>query len=292
MATQINLQVKNKETPKDQWDIAPADHEIYSMDHVRPMYRKAVEQYINVPNKTLMKKPFFTIATNVLGPDVHYSRRRVSMLSDDLVDIYLPLEIAITKWSIRDAKLKRKERKIETRCWVINPAAAVDYTVAQYSRLHFPKHKISFDTDIDKESPYVEDDWQKIGTEINSFLSQDRVVFSQSLRHIRQDLGSLKWLNHELIKLHNKGLKPISVLNIVDLYVLLIRKFNTDPDFMIGEAIANYRLNKGHCFHQCKFHKHLLEVDIETPNCAKALTIGKTNKLLNDMVTIGQLPLN
>lgn len=287
MATIANdHQVRNQNSPKNQWDIAPADHEIYSMDHIRPMYRQAVEQYVNVPNKSLMKKPFFTIATNVLGPDIDCTVKRNPSIDDSLRDIYLPLEIAITKWSIRDSKLGRNQRELDTRVWVINPGK-VHYSIAHYSRLHTPKHKIQFQ-DEDEESPYVEYDIQKIVKEINSFLTVDRVVFSQTLRHVRQDLGSLKWLHRES-QSQKSQLKPISVLNMSDLYVLLIRKFNHDPDTMIGEGIARYRLNGGSSFNVCQFHKALEKAGQETPNCAKGLTIGKTHRLLDDVRLFGEL---
>lgn len=279
-------QVRNQNSPKFQWDIAPAEHEIYSMDHIRPMYREAVKQYIQVPNKSLMKKPFFTIATNVIGPDIDCTIRKNPGIDDSLRDIYLPVEISITKWSIRDSKLGRNKRKLETRNWIINPPK-VHYSIAQYSRLHQPKHKIRFEEE-DEESPYIEYDLQKIAREINSFLTADRVVFSQSLKHVRQDLGSLKWLNREL-QSRKSQLKPISVLNLSDLYVLLIRKFNDDPDTMIGEGIAKYRLNGGSSFSVCKFHKVLEKAGDETPNCAKAVTIGKTHRILDDVKMLGEL---
>lgn len=275
--------LRSAKSDKFQWDVAPADHEIYSDETIKPLYRQAVADMLEgLTNKSLMKKPFFTIATNVLCPHIDTGAGDRD-IGDANRDVYLPIEISITKWSIRDAKINRTDRKFETKHWIINPGPH-NYHMGKYVRLHKPKHKIEFD-EYDAESPYINNDLQAIAREINSFLTVDRMVFSQTLKHVRQDLGSLKWLNREM----EYKLKPITVLNLVDLYVLLMRKFKPDLEIM-GQGPALHRLELTRSSRRmCRLHRDLFKTGEETDNCAKALTISKSHRLLDDLKLIAEL---
>lgn len=272
---------------QSEWDVAPAEHQIYSNDEIKVTYRKNCKDIIDrTANKSLLKKPFFTISTNVLCADVDTKYERHP--PEDR-DIYLPLEISITKWSLMDAKVSSRLRKMTNKTWMINPGQATRGCISRAKEHGQKTHKIEFDPD-DQENVYVEHDWSKVVKEINSFLATDRVVYSLQLKNVRQDLGCIKWLNREV----NYKMKPIKFLSLVDLYVILIRHFSPEMGFFIGEGIAKYRM--GYCCDpygkMCIYHESRSKEDVEngqTAYCAQALSHGWTNKLLDDLKSSGNL---
>lgn len=268
------------------WQVAPAEYEINNYDEPKIRYREYVENYIK-PMKpgSLKKKTFFTIATNVACADISTKDN-----NDPLdKDLYLPLEIAITKWSLNCAQNEDGTRKLDSKLWMLNPGelprgcinVANDFKSA---------HKIDFDLrnpDDVNTNPYVEQDVNKVMKEINSFLSADRTVFSQSIYHVRQDLGCLKWLNSKATHKSN----PISVFNLEDLYVVMSRFFNPELDnTCMGQGIAHYRLNNYYDSYdtslQCLYHQIRAKnfEDGSTDSCAKALAYSRSNVMIEDIL--------
>lgn len=125
----------------------------------------------------------------------------------------------------------------------------------------------------------------KIIKEINSFLTADRTVFSIGLKHIRQDLGSIKWLN----KKTGYKSKPIRFLSLEDLYVILVRSF-TPPELgnKTGQGLARHRMTLTiGCLdpeRQCPFHRAKGKLtDGETSNCAQAVSSCFSEVLRKDI---------
>lgn len=262
------------------WQVAPAEYELANYDENKIEYRQYVQDFITaLPKKSLKKKLFYTISTNVLCADIHTSKDTIDPVDRD---IYLPLEIAITKWSLASGKEPTNERALDTRVWMLNPGPPPSGCRC-FALDHIKNHKIEFD-DWDKgQNTHIESDVNLIMREINSFLSADRTVFSTSLRNARQDLGSLKWLNQQT----DKKSKPIRVYSLEDLYVVLARHFEPAVDPFVGQGIANFRLscieNYDPVYH-CKYHQTRAKLDDGTTgNCARALAYLTSNKLIEDV---------
>lgn len=267
---------------KIDWQVGPDEREIANYDEPKITYRQDVEKFVkSLPKKSIRKKTFYTIATNVLCVDKATCGTRHAPIDRD---IYLPLEIAITKWSLANAKEPIEDRVLDSRVWMINPGRPTNLSNSE-ALAHQKQHKIDFDPDDIEQNQFIEPDLKKIVKEINSYLSADRLVFSLDLKRIRQDLGTLKWLNRET----DGSLKPIRVLSMVDLYVVLIRYFKPDCGKMYGQGLATFRMD--HCTNSydtrmlCVYHKtKCKELEGECKNCAKALAQVRANILINDVV--------
>lgn len=266
-----------------EWQVAAKSYELVHYDEHKLQLRTAVKNMIDlIATKNLKKKTFYTISTNVLCADT-------STCYDDIApahnDLYLPLEIAILKWSVKDALVAPEERKFELKQWMVNPGKP-GLGLNAIAQAHKAHHKIEVD-DFDKDNPYVETDLVKVMKEINAFLNADRTVFSlggtEFKPRMRQDLGSLKWLNQ---KAGGKS-KPIRVYNLVDLYVILLRRFKPD-DKLICQGVAECRMTYHGNSHDrkrlCMYHKTIAkEEDGECGNCAASLAYVWTEVLLNDL---------
>lgn len=279
--------ITSTELESTDWQVAPSELEIVNYDDFKIAYRQAVEKFIHSSTKkSLRKKTFYTIATNVLCADTITSSDRYAPADRD---IYLPLEIAITKWSLTDAKTPIEGRVLDSKVWMINPGPPTSMSQSA-AKDHQKLHKINFDPNDTDQNQFVEPDLKKIIKEINGYLSADRLLFSLDLRRVRQDLGSLKWLNRET----DGSLKPIKIYNMEDLYVVLIRYFNPDASKMYGQGVANYRLESCTCSYEtrmlCYYHKTICkEWQGECKNCAKALIQVQANLLINDVVDFGKV---
>lgn len=266
----------------DEWQVAPAEHEIANYDAHKILYRQYVEDFIKqVPKKNLCKKAFFTIATNVLCADRESSNP--DLFPTDR-DIYLPLEIAISKWCLSSTDEAENSKRIITKVWMMNPGKPTHLSNSM-AKDHAQKHKIDFDYEDFDCNPFIEPDLKKIIKEINSFLSTDRIVFSIELRHVRQDLGSIKWL----VKVAEAKCKPIKVFSLEDLYVVLSRSF-AEPEAgkKIGQGLARHRMHSCSDCHdpeiQCIFHQQKAKItDGETRYCAKAICTAYTKILIQDV---------
>lgn len=267
------------------WQVAPAEFELANYDEPKSKYRNMTKEFLK-PIKKIRKKIFFTISTNVLCADTSSSKDTIDPIDRDL---YLPLEISITKWCLADSEKPIATRNLETKVWMMNPGSPATSSL-KAAREHKHKHKIDFDIQsgsCDEQNPFVESDLSKIMKDINSFLGPDRTVFSIALKHVRQDLGSLKWLNKQT----GYKSKPISVLSLTDLFVLLLRNIN--PNFQSCLSIAEYRLScKSDSYnieYQCDYHKNKCKNDEEgeTPHCAKALSQGYSNVMVDDINLFG-----
>lgn len=283
------------------WQNAPAEYEIANYDEPKIEYRQLVEKFIEpLSLKSLRKKTFYTIVTNVLCADVNSSKGVKDPIDKDL---YLPLEIALTKWSINSKKNNHSEDdsynsspvnfvESDSKVWMINPGPPIR-TCNTIAIDHAKKHKIVWDYDEpDDQNPYL-DDWDKTMKEINQFLSADRTVFSKELRYIRQDLGCLKWLNQNV----KQKINPINVYSLEDLYVVLMRKLTGIPESS-SQNIARFRLDSDGDAHynaklQCKYHgnKTLRDdsPDSETRYCALALSRCYSNIIANDLYDSGEI---
>lgn len=283
------------------WLNAPAEHELSNYDDQKIEFRQRVENFIKLlPLKSIRKKTFYTIVTNVLCADVESSRCDRNGREKDSIekDLYLPLEIALTKWSIMSKKNNSNDgdnfdendtikfSESNSKIWLINPGPPLRLcnTIAM---VHAKKHKITFDyDDPENQNIYVENDWDKIMREINQFLSADRTVFSKELKYVRQDLGSLKWLNLNV----KQRVNPINVYSLEDLYVVLMRKFNGSSDIP-SQGIARFRLESNIDIHydlklQCLYHSKKTEgegSDSETRYCALALSRCYSNIIATDL---------
>lgn len=266
----------------DEWQVAPAEWELSNYDEPKIRYRQQVEAFIKpVTIKSLRKKSFITIATNVLCADIDSSKGHV----DEIVrDLYLPLEIALTKWSVAEGKKPPQERTFKSSVWMLNPGTPTRGSICA-SRDHQAKHKISFDLEDPEQNPYISPDLNQVVKDINSFLLPDRTVFSLSLRHCRQDLGCLKWLN----KMTGFKTRPIRVFSLQDLYVVLIRHIKPEAKKMIGLGVAQFRMeicseHYNSSLH-CDYHSALAnnDTDGDCRFCARNLTVSHTNVLLDDI---------
>lgn len=264
------------------WQVAPAEFEIANYDFPKITYRQSVEKLIDaVPKKSLKKKTFVTIATNVLCADISSSKDTIDPIDRD---IYLPLEIALTKWSVSDSGKSIDERTHTTQAWIMKPGDPPKGCV-NYAINHKGNHSIAYDKFDDEQDTFLELDLQKIIKEINSFLTPDRTVYSLSLKNCRQDLGSLKWLNRET----GYKTKPINVYSLEDLYVVLIRSLSDDENLKLSicQGLARHRMEFTSDTldpkMQCRYHKDRLSEDESSLNCAKALTVGYTMVLLDDI---------
>lgn len=269
------------------WQVAPAEHEVSYYDDPKIKYRRYVENFIKpLPAKSVKKKTFYTIATNVLCADIWTSKDTIDPIDRDL---YLPLEISLTKWSLQDGKSPRDTRELSTKVWMINPGPPVK--LCNHAAMeHLKNHKIDFDyrSETRESNALIEEDLVKVMKEINSFLSADKTVFSQNILHIRQDLGVLKWLNRET----NYKSKPILVYSLEDLYVVLAKFFNPDHDnTSMGQGIARHKLSNFNDSYnpdlQCIFHRVKTNNDDEgsTSNCAQAISIGYSHVIIDDIYT-------
>lgn len=269
-----------------EWGLAPGEHQIYSDDDVRMEYRRIVNRIVNsTAKKSLMKKPFFVISTNVLCAEVE---TKYDSLPPEDRDLYLPLEITITKWNLMAAKEPSRKRQLITKHWMINPGNPPDKCRAT-SLEHRRVHKIDFDPD-DENNPYIEKSFDKIAREINNFLAPDRTVYSLTLRHLRQDLGCLKWLNREV----NYKMKPIRFLDLVDLYVVLVRYFKPEEGQAFGCGIAKWSLESfsESQMKQCDYHEDRLKEDAvnnETQFCTLSRSYSWSDKFLDDMIRFADI---
>lgn len=267
------------------WQVAPAEHEIANYDKPKIEYRRYVEEMIQtLPTRSIRKKPFFTISVNVLCADTTTSKSSNDPIERDL---YLPLEIAITKWSLVHGKIPADERDLLVKVWMINPGPPTRGCVCAALE-HRKHHKIEFDPN-DMQNSYVEQDLDKVMKEINSFLTADRTVFSLALKHTRQDLGALKWLN---IKTGCKS-KPIKVYSLEDLHTVLIRRLKPDCANFIGQGFARHRLNTANSYDTnllCDYHETIAQQEEgECRYCACALSLSCTNIIIDDVVEFGQI---
>lgn len=271
-----------------EWQVAPAGFEIANYDKPKIDYRRKVENFIKpISLKSLRKKSFITIATNVLCADIDTSKESIDPADRD---IYLPLEIALTKWSLSEAKkLKADERVFKSSVWMINPGKPTRNSVCA-SRDQQAKHKITFDLEDPDQNPYITTDLNQVMKEINSTLLPDRTVFSLSLQHCRQDLGCLKWLNRAT----GYKTRPISVYSLEDLYVVLMRHIKPELKKTVGLGLAHFRMEdccdgydtKLHC----NYHEALAkEEDGDCKYCALNLSISHTNLLLDDITSFTSL---
>lgn len=266
------------------WQVAPEEALIVNSDKYKIEYRQNVENLISkISKKSLKKKTFVTICTNVLCAEIETSKDSIDPIDRD---IYLPLEIAITKWSVAEAWKPEKERTYTKHFWMINPGSPPT-GCRNHAREQKEKfHLIEFDK-IDKlRDSYFETDLTKVMKEINAILTPDRIVFSQSLLHCRQDLGCLKWLNRET----GYKTKPISVYSIEDLYVVLNRNLTDDKSVQdsICLGVAQHRLKSYDTYDsalQCDYHIDTVKEDssLECNCCAKAVATAYTIVILNDV---------
>lgn len=269
------------------WQTAPAEHEINNYDDFKIKYRKYTEEYVQSFNKKqLRKKAFFTISTNVLCADMDSSDTKFYNVDRD---IYLPLEIAITKWCLLSQKEPTEDDKVarpmKTQVWLINPGEPTRSCINK-ARDHSQKHKIDFDYGDIENNPYIETDLSKVMKEINNFLTSDRVVFSIQLKHVRQDIGSIKWLR----RMSDVKCKPITILSLEDLYVSLSRTFaKPEEGKKIGQGLARHRMGNSitECYNpeiQCIFHQAKAQMDGgETCYCANAITQSYSNVIVGDV---------
>lgn len=271
------------QSAKADWQIAPAEHEIANYDDNKIEYRQHVQAFINnLTPKQLRKKVFLSIATNVLCADVKSSKGSDIAPADR--DLYLPLEIAITKWSLSDHAEPMEQRITKTKCWLINPGEA-PVGCRCFALDHKYKHKIEIDEGRDDlgQNEHISNDLDEIMKELNSFIGPDRTLFSTSLRHVRQDLGSIKWLNSKV----GKKCKPIKIYSIEDLYVVLMRKVEPDFGCSIGQGFANYRftcIDSYNPKYQCKCHLAIAQLpDGATENCAKAVCFLTARTVIDDV---------
>lgn len=261
-----------------EWSIPPSEADVIHYDSVKMDYRRAVENFINpLKDKSLRKKAFYTISTNVLCADLTTKR------CEDPAnrDLYLPLEISITRWSLDPSKPPI------ALFHMLDPGSPTTGSLCHASD-HKTKHKIQFDTSQKGTNQFIETDLIKIVKEINAFIGPDRTLFSLDLFKVRQDLGSLKWLKHET----QYKLKPINVYSILDLYVVLLRRLA--PDYMkplIGLGFAKFHLgSKVDCWNSeftCDYH------NIEQNNtefCAKCLSLATSHKLIEDVELLTEEP--
>lgn len=267
---------------KADWQVAPAEHEIVNYDESKIRYRKDVLSFIEpLAPKQLKKKIFYSISTNVLCADIKSSKDSVIEAVER--DLYLPLEIAITKWSLNECLKPDDECFINTKCWLINPGEP-PIGCRCFALDHKYKHKLEFDQHGDLgQNEHISNDLNEIMKELNSFIGPDRVLFSTSLRHVRQDLGSIKWLNSKL----DKKCKPIKVYSIEDLYVALMRKLEPDFGCSIGQGFANHRLSCIDSYNPkylCDCHKAIAQLpDGATNNCGKAVSFLNARTIIDDV---------
>lgn len=270
------------------WQVAPAGYEIANYDKPKIHYREQVHNFIKpLSLKSLRKKSFITIATNVLCADIDTSKENIDPANRD---IYLPLEIALTKWSLVEAKkANAKERLFKSSVWMINPGPPTRNSVCA-SRDHQAKHKIKFDLEDPDQNPYIETDLNKVMKELNSALLPDRTVFSLNLYNCRQDLGCLKWLNRAT----GYKTRPISVYSLEDLYVVLMRHIKPDTKKTIGQGLAHFRMED--CCDDydtelhCDYHKAVANNDEgDCKYCALNLSVSHTNILLDDVTSFTSL---
>lgn len=266
------------------WQVAPAEFEIANYDTAKIKYRKAVEEFIAaVPRKSLKKKTFITICTNVLCAEITTSKDTIDPVDRD---IYLPLEISLTKWNVNDASKPSEERSLTTHFWMLDPGSPPVGCI-NYALSHKAKHKIEYTKLQSGKDSYVETDLQKVVKEINSILLPDRTVFSLDIRRCRQDLGCLKWLNREL----GYKIRPIKVYSLEDLYVVLIRSLADDEQIKLSicQGLARHQMeNTSDPYEpeiQCPYHRDKPKEDDDGVCvwCAKALGYGHTKVLLNDL---------
>lgn len=264
------------------WQNAPAEHEIANYDSFQESYMTEVKNLIDaLPVKSVKKKPFFTIAVNVLCADIHTSSESIDPIDRDL---YLPLEITLTKWSIADGKNSMEERGLLSHTWMINPGRP-PRNCNCYALEHRAKHKIDFDPD-DSDDTYMQRDLNKVMKEINSFLGPDRTVYSIALENCRQDLGSLKWLNRET----GYKSKPIKVYALEDLFVAIVRRLKPKCPEYWGRGLARYKMRINvDCVNErlmCDYHKTKASCDSGDycEHCASALSLSRSHVMINTII--------
>lgn len=267
-------------TPVDptEWQVAPAEFQLQNYDQHKIQYRASVESYIKPLNKkSIKKKAFFTISTNVLCAETKSSKESIPPVDRD---IYQPLEISITKWSFTSAKDPVDRRILETKFWMINPGEPTYRTAALDHKAY---HKIDLDFKDTSESDYIENDLNKVVKEINSFLTAERLVFSLSLKYARQDLGCLKWLNRET----GYRMKAIKVFSLEDLYIVIVRHLKPDTQ-MMTQGIVRFRFDfQSDTYNtelQCAYHRAKAKIeDGECRFCARCLSISYSNVIIDDV---------
>lgn len=267
-----------KASQRPDWQVAPTELQLANYDEHKITYRAHVEKMIqNISRGNLLKKTFLTISVNVLCPD---SDSKSPNLDPIERDIYLPLEIALTKWTMADRDMDRSERNFKTRVWIINPGnPTVGNNVNSLSHIKF--HKIDYKM-LSKDDELVESDPKKVMADINSLLLPDRTVFSLTIKKCRQDLGALKWLN---LKTGCK-MKPINVYSLEDLFVVVNRRLAPDRNEHICLGVAQYVLNQINDSLddelKCEFHlKVARESDEDCSHCARALAESSTHSFLD-----------
>lgn len=272
------------------WQVAPASYEIANYDEPKIKYRQAVEEMIHaLPQRTLKRKTFVTISTNVLCADIETSVTKLRPDIDPIDrDVYYPLEIALTKWAVSSSNKSWKERQLKTKFWMINPGKPPANGCVGWSSDHRSKtHKVEYEYFKPSET-YLEPDIRKIVKEINEFLTPDRTLFSTNLLNCRQDLGCLKWLNRET----DYKMKPVKVFSIEDLYIVLIRRLlpEDQPKDFICLSMAELRISACvdtyNADYQCPYHqdKQLEDDADECRFCAKAMSEMWSHALMDDIL--------
>lgn len=265
----------------DDWQVSPRESDWANYDEPHVEYREHVKNFLRgIPTKTLRKKAFFTISTNVLCADQDSSD---DTLPPAVRDIYLPLEISLTKWSLSLGKIPIEDREILSKTWMINPGKPTRGSICismDHAKL---THKIDIKPD-DTDNPYVSYDLNKVVSEINQILTSERIVFSSTVRHIRQDLGCLKWLN---IQTGSKT-KPIRVYGIEDLFVCLIHRLKADCPYYIGRGLAMHKLTTSLNVYDpelmCDYHRVLAETDEgQCSCCASCLSISHSHVVIDNV---------
>lgn len=263
------------------WQVAPALYEIQHGDKHKIKYRKEVDERINsLPLKFVKKLPIIIISTNVMCADIRSSQSD----NPDEKDLYLPLEICLTKSCVSEANKEKSERVVKVAHWIINPGRPPATTVND-ARDHVEQHKIEYEK-FRPNDPFVETDLRKIVKEINAFLTPERMVFSRELRHCRQDLGSLKWLSDQVKKNNGLTMKPIKLFSLEDLYVVMLRRLYPQHDgtVCLGMAQMNFMRADYHDTNvQCSYHKaRFIEDDATTTNCAMGVATCLMHVLLDE----------
>lgn len=266
------------------WQVAPSEPVLANYDDAKIEYRRSVEDLIRpIPRKSLLKKTFITISLNVLCADIDTKSPNLDPIQRD---IYLPVEIALTKWNMAEREKPADERKFVTKHWIINPGRPTRNCVNRAIEHASKTHKIDFEKlapDSNKDQ-HIEDDLNKVLREINSLLLPDRTVFSVSLRNCRQDLGALKWL----VLQTGAKTSPIKVYSLEDLFVVVNRSLTTIDNDNICQGMASYLLHQTINPYEedakCEFHRELLrKTEEDCGCCAKALAECSTNAFLDNV---------
>lgn len=267
---------ESREPSDTDWEPGPGEHDITHQDDVKIKFRKFTEDYLVQCKsiKDLFKKKFVNISTNVLCAVVDSDKEHIP---NYIRDLYMPVELSVTKWS-----LDMEEKDYVVHHFMFHPGEPARNCRVEAQK-HQPMHKITGIRDGPLDTP--REKYKEVLSTIYQLVSHDYTLFSMSIKHIRQDLGSIKWLVDQVCGPdgNRKKYKPLKIYSLQDLYICVAKRVGFFTS-IIGTKVAEKRLDSTGYEYEldllCHYHK---QPEYETCNCTRANCMAKARKFTRDI---------